>query len=198
MKLVHAFALAAPALLMSACATTPSQGPIEVTRYHLGTPIAANTVVAEPLSSSDRISPEYQIYLDAVLRQLGQLGYTRAPDNGTSAYIAGVSFRRVNQGAVRSGSPVSIGLGGGSFGRGGGVGAGIGFGLGGRQRDAITWELAVQLRRRSDSTVVWEGRAQSQSLEAPGEIPAQQNADRLAQALFRDFPGESGITTRVK
>ena len=45
--------------------------------------------------------------------------------------------------------------------------------------------------------VVWEGRAQT---EAPGNAPAAQPglaADKLARALFQDFPGESGRTITV-
>ena len=51
--------------------------------------------------------------------------------------------------------------------------------------------------RLSDGAVVWEGRAQT---EAPGNAPSAQPglaADKLARALFQDFPGESGRTITV-
>jgi hypothetical protein len=59
-------------------------------------------------------------------------------------------------------------------------------------------ELSVRIQRRSDATVAWEGRAQLQGA-APAS-PAERAAlvDRLAEALFRDFPGESGRTIRVR
>jgi len=59
-------------------------------------------------------------------------------------------------------------------------------------------ELNVRIQRRSDATVAWEGRAQLQAL--PPASPAERAAlvDRLAEALFRDFPGESGRTIRVR
>jgi hypothetical protein len=44
---------------------------------------------------------------------------------------------------------------------------------------------------------VWEGRAETQ---APANAPAAQPglaADKLASALFKDFPGESGRTITV-
>ncbi|MET1110202.1 MAG: hypothetical protein ABWX67_01600, partial [Allosphingosinicella sp.] len=58
--------------------------------------------------------------------------------------------------------------------------------------------LEVAIRRRSDGTVFWEGRAVG---EAPtGSAGAARTAavERLAAALFQDFPGESGRTIRVR
>jgi len=58
--------------------------------------------------------------------------------------------------------------------------------------------MMVQIRRRSDATTIWEARAITDSLEnTPGAQPVFQ-ADRLANAMFRNFPGESGITTTVR
>jgi hypothetical protein len=59
-------------------------------------------------------------------------------------------------------------------------------------------ELSAQIRRRSDSTVVWEGRAVTESLSGQSSSQPISVADKLATALFRDFPGESGITTTVR
>jgi hypothetical protein len=53
------------------------------------------------------------------------------------------------------------------------------------------------MKRASDDLVVWEGRAQT---EAPNTAPAAQPglaADKLARALFQDFPGESGRTITI-
>lgn len=61
-----------------------------------------------------------------------------------------------------------------------------------------TTELRVRIQRRSDATVAWEGRAQGPA-PADGSYPQRAALmDRLAQALFRDFPGESGATIRVR
>ena len=67
-----------------------------------------------------------------------------------------------------------------------------------RPGGAVGTELAVRIQRRSDATVAWEGRAQ---LDARPNAPlAARGAaiDALAAALFRDFPGESGRTIRVR
>ena len=63
--------------------------------------------------------------------------------------------------------------------------------------DAATTGLRVRIQRRSDGNVAWEGLAQG---PAPGASYAERAAlfDRLARALFQDFPGESGRTIRVR
>ena len=119
-----------------------------------------------------------------------------------SGDLAAVGFTRATVGQFRDRPPVSIGLGGGSFSggrRGGvGVGGGLSFGIGGKKRDVIAGELQVQLRRRSDNTVVWEGRAMTESVSGTAGSDPRDGAARLAEAMFKDFPGESGITTTVK
>ena len=77
------------------------------------------------------------------------------------------------------------------------MGAGINFPIGaGGPREGIVTELSVRLRRGADA--VWEGQAQSLTdTNAPG-ADAASIAARLADALFQDFPGESGRTIEVK
>lgn len=200
MTRIALFALAGLAALTAGCATTRT-APVDVTRYHLGQPVTMGTIVVEPMSSGDRISPEFQTYADAVAAELGRLGFTPA-GAAPSNYIAGVAFTRSTRGRVATRPPVTIGLGvGGSSGgyRSGGVGVGVGgsVGLGGGEQDLIVSELWVQLRRRGDNTVVWEGRAQTESLGGAPDAQPIASAQRLAAALFKGFPGESGITISV-
>ncbi|MEO0440146.1 MAG: DUF4136 domain-containing protein, partial [Pseudomonadota bacterium] len=94
-------------------------------------------------------------------------------------------------------SPVSVGVGGRTGSYGSGVGLGIGINLGGKPKDKIVTELSVRISRQSDGNVVWEGRS---SIEAKQGSPASQPglaASKLAEALFRDFPGQSGSTIKV-
>ena len=192
-------ALFAGAALLGGCTTSTRGGPIDVTRYHLGQPITERTTVAiEPIEAGATVSPEYQLYADAVRFELERLGYVKGGNDMASGYIAAVGFKRMSRGAYREPSPVSIGLGGGSYsgGRRGGVGegGGLSFGIGGKTREVYVSELSVQLRRRSDNTTIWEGRAVTQSV---GDQPVE-TAARLAGALFKGFPGESGVTITVK
>ena len=58
---------------------------------------------------------------------------------------------------------------------------------------------SVRIQRRSDATVAWEGRAEMRGARRQRRRrAAAAAADRLAAALFRDFPGESGRTIRVR
>ncbi|WP_212611869.1 DUF4136 domain-containing protein [Sphingomonas baiyangensis] len=173
------------------------RGPVDVIRYNLGTPIRPGTFAVDPLRSTEQISDEYGAYVNAVAQGLGGLGFSRVPDGSPSEYLLEISFARAAAGTVRTGSPVSIGLGGVSGGMGGAVGGGLSTALGGRTRQLVTSELTAKIRRRVDNTVTWEGAARTQGTlpETPAASAAQ--AARMADALFRDFPGQSGITTTV-
>lgn len=183
---------------LSGCATGYRAPPMEVTRFHLGQPLERTTFTIEAATNPGETGPEFRTYADAVSAELEKQGYVRSTSNMASGYIAGVAFRREPGGTFRERPPFSIGLGGGGFGGNIGAGAGVSVPIGGKTRALIVSELSVQLRRRSDNTVVWEGRAVAES--ASGSVAAQrvESATRLAQALFTRFPGESGVTINVK
>ncbi|MBR0552296.1 DUF4136 domain-containing protein [Stakelama marina] len=197
MRKTGMIALGAVALLMGGCAT-PGMGPVDVTRYHLDAPLTRASFTVEPLKTGDTISPEYESYAAAVRREMQAIGFTPAPGSESSEYIAAMSFTRAPMGVIRKRSPFSIGIGGGSVGGNVGVGGGANIGIGGGTRQVIGTELAVQIRRRSDDTTVWEGRAVTQSISGAEDAQPKMVADKLASALFKGFPGESGITTTVK
>jgi hypothetical protein len=190
-----AIASLAAAVLLAGCATTPRAGPVDVTRFHLGSPALASVRV-EPATAYAGVSPEDQTYVGAVSGELARLGFAPSAGDGPSTYVAAVSYKREHRGTVRKRSPITIGIGGGSFGGNVGVGGGASFGIGGGRAELIATELAVQLKRRSDNTIVWEGRAVTEALNEGAE-PAT-TPQRLANALFKGFPGESGITITVK
>lgn len=151
---------------------------------------------------------EFQNYAGAVQAEALRHGFSAPATPATSQYLAVVGFNhQLRQGAPRS-SGLQIGLGGstggGGYGRGyGGGGVGLGGGVSfpiGRPkyRTIVLTDMQVQIRRRSDGTIIWEGRAQT---SADGAAPdAQPNvvARKLAAALFQGFPGESGRTITVK
>ncbi len=186
------FIVFAPALLaLSACAA--SIPPVEVTRFHLGQSPAAGPAIIEAAEGQNAAALEFGTYAAAVSRELIRLGY---PAEGKSAYRIVLGFERAER-QVAKRSPVTIGIGGGSFGGGLGVGLGTSFGVGKSTSALILTRLSVQMKRISDGAVVWEGRAET---EAPANAPAAQPglaADKLARALFQDFPGESGRTITV-
>jgi hypothetical protein len=190
-------------LALAACATTggPGNGPTEVSRYHLGQPLPAGSVTVEPMAGGGGAGLEFQMYADAVAGELSRIGFAPAPSGTSSQYVAAVSFVRTSRGTIRTPPKFSIGIGGGGgggYGGGVGLGGGISTGFGSKTRDLLMSELFVQIRRRSDGTVVWEGRAQRPGMSGQPDAQPAVTATRLADALFRGFPGESGITTTVR
>jgi Domain of unknown function (DUF4136) len=186
-------------LLLSGC-IVPT-GPVEVTRFNRAAEgqdygKGSFTVVTTPGVSELTASP----YLEAVRREMQRVGY--AASGANSDIIAEVSFS-VREGlAAQPRSPISVGVGGStsSSRSGGGVGVGVGLditNLINKPKARLTSELSVRLKKGSDSQVIWEGRALQ---EASAGTPAAQPgiaASKLAQALFADFPGQSGATVTV-
>jgi hypothetical protein len=62
----------------------------------------------------------------------------------------------------------------------------------------VTNELRVRIQRRSDATAAWEGHARAEARAGSPMAARAAVVDALAAALFRDFPGESGRTIRVR
>ena len=197
------------ALALAGCTTT---APVQVTRFHLAQPIAPGSITVETGTPAGAAglgpgSLETQGYNAIVAGRLARLGFTPAPVAGQSELVASVTVDRGTRedlAARRSGFSFGIGgFGGGGGYRHGGTSVGGGVGatvpIGGNQpRYVIGTRLMVQLKRRSEGTVIWEGRAQT---EAHGTDPASQPdtaVARLADALFAGFPGESGRTITVK
>ena len=182
------------AALLAGCATQPET---RVTRYSLGGPIARGQITVEPLVPADRTSPEFATFANIVAQQLTRAGFNEVPNLATSEQVAVIAVDFASSVAPpRSG--LTLGVGGGSFGYHGGVGGGVAVPVGGHAREIRGTRLHVQIRRRSDHSTIWEGTAET---TAPAGSPAAQPAaavQRLAAAMFRDFPGESGRTVTVK
>ncbi|WHO39833.1 hypothetical protein PMI04_004375 [Sphingobium sp. AP49] len=185
------------ALSLAACTTVPSA---EVTRFHTGNPARTGTIAIEEMPGNPDISLEFRTYAAAVGQQLQQVGFSPVTGNA-SDYVARVAFSRSFRptGNGYNDKPVSVGVGG-AVGSGGysGLGLGVGINLSGKPKDIVTTEMQVQIRKRSDSTAIWEGRAYTQAREgSPAAQPAAA-AQKLAAALIGGYPGESGRTITVK
>lgn len=199
------FLIAAIALPLSACATAAPR--VEVTRFHIGDPARSGSVAVEEMPGNPDVSLEFRTYQGAVSQEFQRVGFTPAT-GAQSDYVALVSFNRSFRpsGVDRSSDrPVSVGVGGG-FGSGGGrrggsfggLGLGVGINLSGKPKDIVTTELHIQLRRRSDSTAIWEGRAYTQAKQGSAAAQPATAAQKLAAALIGGYPGESGRTITVK
>lgn len=194
----RSFAVFAVALLLAGCAAQVP--PVQVTRFHLGQPLAAGEVAVESRDPTQTNSLEFRTWAEAVSAQLARRGFRLAPGVARSELVAVIDVVQGSREELAGGgSPVSIGIGGGSFGRSVGVGGGISFPIGKpRSRELLMTQLSVQLKRRSDGTVIWEGRARTEARAGTPYAEPAATARRLVDALFEDFPGESGKTVTVK
>lgn len=190
--------LGAASLLLSACATPIP--PVTVTRFFNTAPAPSGSIAVEDAAGGNIQSMEFRTYAAAVGQELQRLGFTEARESGKSEFIARMSFTHsARTGSYGSRSPVSIGVGGSTGSYGSGVGLGIGFDLGGsKPRDMIVSTLSVQIRRRADNVALWEGRASTEAREGTPAAQPGLAAAKLANALFRDYPGQSGQTMTVK
>jgi hypothetical protein len=178
-------------LALGGCAA--SIPPVQVTRFHLDGAIAPGTIALSPAVGLERAT-----YEAAVTRELNRRGFATV-ESPSARYIVAVDFQRDARDAEPRRSPVSIGLGGGTGGYGSGVGVGLSFPLG-RKRSIqnVSTRISVRITERSNGTTIWEGRANTvASSNAPASQPGLA-ADKLAAALFRDFPGVSGRTVTVQ
>ena len=203
MRAISMVLVAGVAMSLGACATTPTRSPVEVSRFHLGAPLETGTLSAEATSAGWATSLESQVYTGAVANELTRYGYAAPAAGAPSQYLAVVGVTRTTRPGPPRRSPITIGIGGGTssggYGGGVGVGGGVSFPIGKpRYREIILTDLSVQIRRRTDGTVIWEGHAQTAADSQSPDAQANAEAAKLAAAIFRDFPGESGRTITVK
>lgn len=181
-------------LALAGCNTAPG---VQVTRFHLNQPIAPGQISVEPMMPQDQGSPEFQTYADIVGGELAKLGFTEAPGLAKSEQIAVIQVDRMFfDGPPKS--SFSIGIGGGSFGYHGGAGGSVGTTFAGKPTQNVATRLVVQIRRRSDGTTIWEGRAETHARFGTPEAQPAAAVQHLAAAVFQGFPGVSGRTISVK
>ena len=206
---------------LAGCSTTT---PVEVTRFHLAQPIAPGSFAVEQggpagMALPTGIAPtgdpgmgpgqiEAQSYNGIVAAEMQRLGFTPAASITQADLVASVIVDRgAREDLNRQRSGFSFGLGGfgggGGYGRRGGTavggGAGVTVPIGGNKPAYITGtRLMVQLKRRSEGTVIWEGRAQTEARATSPDAQPDVAVAKLARALFTGFPGESGRTITVK
>jgi len=190
-------AITLAALALPACAGTYT-GPVEVTRFVAANPIEQSggriAVVDESTSGENLANTSYR---NAVGEELQQLGYSVIP-SGNNGQTARITIQRERIDGTGRRSPVTVGGGGSTGSYGSGVGLGIGINLGGSgsgPRDVT--QLSVRIVSEGSGETLWEGRAELvTSVDSP-YAATQANANALAAALFKDFPGGNGETVTI-
>ncbi|GGC14885.1 hypothetical protein GCM10011494_37120 [Novosphingobium endophyticum] len=175
-------------------------GPVEVTRFHApdAIPLRQGTISVEPAPGQEG-GIEFRTYAGAVMRELTRLGYSDAAQAGAPGQqVATLSIERHRYRPGRDGSPVSVGVGGSTGSYGSGLGVGLGINLSGPPPEQVETRMHVMIRERDSGRTIWEGRA---SFAVRADSPLAQTplgAAKMAEALFKDFPGQSGETILVK
>ncbi|MFC0687212.1 DUF4136 domain-containing protein [Novosphingobium clariflavum] len=177
-------------------------GPVEVTRFSLpdGPALGQGVIRIEAGPGQDESSLEFRAYAAAVGQELARIGY-RQPLPGeqvANAQVAVVTIERRTLKPASQRGPVSVGVGGNAGNYGSGVGLGIGIDLSGKPADQVDTRMQVMIRDRTGGRTLWEGRA---SFTVSAKSPMAQTSlgsAKMAEALFKGFPGKSGETILVK
>ena len=192
-KTVFAISTLLLATSLTACAGNRESGSASaagasVTRSHLGGEIARGEIRVEPANPQGANNAEFPRIAASVERELARLGWTVARGNARSEQVALVRVEQGGREAMRARPAGAAGWGRPA------MMAPLPVGSDG----IVVTELGVRIQRRSDATVAWEGRAEIEA--RAGSALAERGAavDRLAAALFQDFPGESGRTIRLR
>ncbi|MEO0872369.1 MAG: DUF4136 domain-containing protein, partial [Pseudomonadota bacterium] len=193
----------AAALGLAACAT-PFKA--DVSRFSAQLPAPQGktfAVVAEDPQLAGGL--EFGLYADAVAGELAQLGYNRAASPAAADMLVRFDYG-VDNGRERV-RTTNVGFAGGGFGswgrwggwRGGFGGWGYGFNdpfFGGpnvRSYTIYTGEIDVKIDDTQSGERLFEGRAESVSRSNR----LQTIVPNLVDAMFTDFPGNSGETLRI-
>ena len=181
------------ALVLGGCTTAgggggaSTAGGMDVARFHLGEQTIARAQIAiEPFDRADANRAEYPAYAAAVARELTRLGWKVVPSAPGTEQVALIDVEQGSRQSIAALTAARVGR---------GVAAAT---VSGDAPNVTATLLEVGIRRRSDATVFWEGRAVSEARTGSAEAASTAAVQRLASALFRDFPGESGRTIRVK
>lgn len=185
------------ALALGGCATQTA--PVDVTRFFGPTVPRAQTVAIATAGDASADSLEFRSYANAVAAALTRAGFSVVEQGRSSQVTAQVAFDRLTQGpSAQRGNPVSVGVGGSTGSYGGGLGVGIGIDLSGPPKPVVVSRLSVRLVDSATREAVWEGRAETAAKQGTPAAQPGLAAGRLADALFRDYPGRSGETITVK
>jgi hypothetical protein len=180
------------AALLASCSTGGSGGGgartegMDVARFHLGEQVARAQIAIEPFDRADSNSPDFPVYAAAVERELTRLGWTVVRTVGQSEQVALIDVTQGSREAVAAQTSARVGRG---IAPSPAKGSSAGI---------VATLLEVGIKRRSDGTLFWEGRAVGEARSGTAEAAPAAAAERLATALFRDFPGESGRTIRIR
>nr|WP_310524920.1 DUF4136 domain-containing protein [Polymorphobacter sp.] len=186
-------------LVVLAGCTTTSAPVTEVTRFHLGQPIPSDAITVVGGPGMNGASLEFRTYAGTMETALADAGFRPAANDGRTAYLGVLSITQESRAGVPKPSPFRIGIGGSTGGYSGGVGGGVSVPVGGtRTGDVRINTVSLQIKRRSDNSMVWEGKAVREVPADAAGASLGAAVPELTKALLANFPGVSGQTVKVK
>lgn len=184
-------------LLLGGCATAVA--PVDVTRFHGPTVPTKEAVAIAPAPGNDGSGIEFRTYANAVAVSLGRAGFAVVDPGKSAPLVAVIDYdTAIDRPVDMRGKPVSVGVGGSTGSYGGGLGVGIGINLSGPPKALISTRLSIRIKRTATDEALWEGRAETRAKEGTPSAQPGIAAGKLADALLRDYPGQSGATITVK
>jgi hypothetical protein len=184
------------ALALAGCVQTVVS-PVSVTRFTGSEPARLGEGSIAVRAAADGNGLEFAAWKQAVAAELARLGY-RVVDNEVSGQVAEVQVERAGIEPAPRRGPVNVGVGGSTGSYGSGVGVGVGIDLSGPPPQVTANRLRVVIKDNGTGQALWEGRAEFSASANSDYAGAQAAADKMAAALFKGFPGESGATIEVK
>lgn len=193
-----------PLLLVASLAACSTPFKADVSRFAVPLPAPqGQTFAVVPEDPKLAGGLEFATYANSVAAEMEQLGYVRAASPENADLLVRFDYR-VDNGRERIRTDPGVGFGAGRWGPwgpwGGGFG-GWGFGfndpwLAGpnvRSYTIFTSGIDMKIDRAADGQRLFEGSAQavSRSNRLPNLVP------NLVDAMFTDFPGNSGETVRI-
>ncbi|CAN5333740.1 hypothetical protein BH10PSE13_BH10PSE13_06270 [soil metagenome] len=184
-------------LLLGGCMTAVA--PVDVTRFHVPSVPRGEMVAIQPAPGREGTGIEYRTYANALRAALTRAGFIVVDAGNAAPLVATLDYDvSIDRPIDTRGKPVSVAVGGSTGSYGGGLGVGIGIDLSGPPKAMIGTRMSVRLKRAATGEALWEGRAETRAKENTPSAQPGIAAGKLADALFRDFPGEAGATITVK
>lgn len=180
MKTIPIVALGTVMLLAGCESILPISAPqpqTEAIRAHPDQPITPATIAIGPVNLARADDPLVRAAVAAVSNEVRALGYTPVADVRGAVLLGSVNLTTGTASVLAANAPAGL------------------RGITTLPPEAPSTGLVVEIRRRSDASLLWQGRAATFRRPSNGD-PATL-AGPLARALFLGFPGQSGRTIRA-
>lgn len=163
----------------------------DVARFHTNQPINRGSIAIVSADASNAGSLEFRTHAETVAVEMRRLGFTTGLPADQVQYLATLDITQSDgQMVTRPGTQVAVPT--------GPVQVQVPVGRNRTVTQNRTTLLSVQIMRRADSQMIWEGRASKEAPANSREATLTWAVPALAGALFQDFPGTPGQTVRVR